>query len=137
MNQNTLAEDQTGTLLTVDTTPMPLQLPLGSAIFTYRGEVWITQEGMQADVILGPGERFDVKRRALILASATKSKNPASVYVACPTDATATSGDLFALLRHRARRLRAEHVGRWLSSIRQLVFSDQVRSRSQARVHHA
>jgi hypothetical protein len=122
MNPNTLAEDQTSTLLNVDKRPMALRLPIGSAIFAYSGEVWITQERMHDDVILGPGERFDVHSRDLILASATK--NPASVYVACPADATASvEGDLFALLHRRVRRLRAEHFARAAQATRELLLS--------------
>ena len=68
MNRNTLAKDQ-ATMFTVDGNPMPLCLPIGSAIFVYLGQVWITQEGMHEDVVLGPGERFDVRSGALILAS--------------------------------------------------------------------
>jgi Protein of unknown function (DUF2917) len=109
MNPNTLAEDLTNTLLSVDASPIPLRLPIGSAIFAYSGEVWITQERMHDDVILGPGERFDVHSRELILASATKS--PASVYVACPAELTErVDMDVYALLRQRARRLRAEEL---------------------------
>jgi Protein of unknown function (DUF2917) len=121
MNRNTLAEDLTSTLLTVDASPIPLRLPIGSAIFAYGGEVWITQERMYDDVILGPGERFDVHSRDLILASATKGA--ASVYVACTADAAASiEGDLFALLHHRVRRLRAEHFARAVQSTRELLL---------------
>lgn len=110
MNRNTLAEDLTSTLLSVDARPIPLRLPIGSAIFAYSGEVWITQEGMHDDVILGPGERFDVHSRELILASATK-RRAATVYVACPPEATEhVDMDVYALLRQRARRLRAEEL---------------------------
>jgi len=120
MNPNTLAEDQTCTLLTVDANPISLRLPIGSAIFTLSGEVWITQEGMQDDVVLGPGQRFDVHSRASIVASATKE--PASVYVACPADAFASvDDDLLALLRRRARRLRAEDFDRTLRATRKLI----------------
>lgn len=120
MNRNTLTEDLTSTLLSVDASPIPLRLPIGSAIFAYSGEVWITQERMHDDVILGPGERFDVHSRELILASATKS--PASVYVACPDDAASVEGDLFALLRHRVRRLRIEHFARAVAATRELLL---------------
>ncbi len=112
MNRNTLAEDLTSTLLSVDARPIPLRLPIGSAIFAYSGEVWITQEGMHEDVFLGPGERFDVHSRALILASATK-RRAATVYVACPPDVTEhVDTDVYALLRQRARRLRTEELNR-------------------------
>ena len=120
MNRNTLAEDLTSTLLAVDASPKPLRLPVGSAIFAYRGEVWITQEGMHEDVILGPGDRFDVHSRALILASATQGT--ADIYVACQADAAeCVEGDLFALLRYRARRMRAEQFGRSVLATRQLL----------------
>jgi hypothetical protein len=114
MNPNTLAEDQTCTLLTVDANPISLRLPIGSAIFTLSGEVWITQEGMQDDVVLGPGQRFDVHSRASIVASATKE--PASVYVACPADAFASvDDDLLALLpsctTSARRTLRSDATG--------------------------
>ena len=110
MNPNTLAEDQTSTLLSVDARPVSLRLPVGSAIFAYSGEVWITQEGMYEDVILGPGQRFDVHSRAPILASSTK-KRSAAVYVACARDATERpDSDVYAVLHARARRLRAEEL---------------------------
>ena len=112
MNPNTLAEVQASTLLNVDAKPMSLRLPIGSAIFTYSGEVWITQEGMHEDVILGPGERFDVHSRAQIVASATKER-AATVYIACPPEATARADvDVYALLRQRVERLRTEELNR-------------------------
>jgi hypothetical protein len=110
MNPNTLAEDQASTLLNVDAKPISLRLPIGSAICTYSGEVWITQEGMREDVFLGPGQRFDVHSRALILASATK-KRAATLYVACPPDVTEhVDSDVYALLRSRARQLRTAEI---------------------------
>lgn len=122
MNRDTLVEDHRSTLLDVDANPVPLRLPIGSAIFAYSGEVWITQEGMQEDVILAAGERFDVRSRASIVASATKS--PARVYVACPADAAASiDEDLFALLHRRARRLRTEEVNRMGRRTRRVLLS--------------
>jgi hypothetical protein len=110
MNPNTLAEGPASTLLNVDARPVWLRLPVGSAIFAYSGEVWITQDGMHEDVILGAGERFDVHSRAPILASSTK-KRSAAVYVACPRDATERPySDVYAVLHARARRLRAEEL---------------------------
>jgi hypothetical protein len=85
MKRNTLSDIQASVPIAVDANPMPLRLPKGSAICAYRGEVWITQEGMLDDVILGPGERFDVKGRELILASATRGN--AFVFVVGPTHA--------------------------------------------------
>ena len=112
MNPNALAEEQASTLLSIDAKPLSLRLPTGSAIFTYSGEVWITQEGMHEDVILGPGERFDVRTRAQIVASATK-KCAATVYVARPPEVTEQVDiDVYALLRQRARRLRTDELNR-------------------------
>ena len=120
MNPNTLAHDDTGSLLTVDANPVRLRLPIGSAIFVFSGEVWITQEGLRDDVVLGRGERFDVKSRELILASGLRGN--ARIYAASPIDISASvDSDLFALLRLRARRLRAEYVDRvahvWLKTV--------------------
>jgi hypothetical protein len=115
MNRNTLANDQ-ATMFTVDGNPMPLRLPIGSAIFIYLGQVWITQEGMREDVVLGPGERFVVRSGALILASGIRGN--ARVYVACPPDATERADfDVYALLRRRARRLRAEELNQMARTI--------------------
>ena len=112
MNPNTFAQDQASTVLNVDAKPMSLRLPIGSAIFTYSGEVWITQEGMHEDVILAPGERFDVHSRAQIVASATKGRD-ATVYIACPPETTERADvDVYGLLRQRARRLRTEEFNR-------------------------
>ena len=115
MNRNTLAKDQ-ATMFTVDGNPMPLCLPIGSAIFVYLGQVWITQEGMREDVVLGPGERFDVRSGALILASGIRGN--AHVYVACPQEATERAdSDVYAYLRRRARRLRAEELNQMVRTI--------------------
>jgi hypothetical protein len=122
MNQNPLSEIQAGIPLAVDANPMPLRLPKGSAIFAYRGEIWITQEGMFDDVILAPGERFDVKSRELILATATQGS--AYLVVAEPLRASTRSDrDLFASLRRGARRLRDEQFDAAVSAARRLLAS--------------
>ena len=120
MNQNPLSDIQAGIPLGVDAKPMPLRLPKGSAIFAYRGEIWITQEGMFDDVILAPGERFDVKNRELILATATQGS--AYLVVAEPLRAAECSDrDLFAFLRSGARRLRREQFEAAVSAARRLL----------------
>lgn len=122
MNPNTLANDDISTLLTVDANPVRLRLPAGSAIFIYSGEVWITQEGLRDDVVLGRGERFDVHSRELILVSAIRGN--ARIYAASPIDLFAcVDSDLFALLDFRAKRLRAEYFDRVAHSARELVLS--------------
>ena len=121
MNPNTLAKDQ-ATMFTVDANPMPLHLPVGSAIFVYLGQVWITQEGMREDVILGPGERFNVRSDLLILASAIRGN--AFVYVAYPAEAAASvDSDVLTLLHRRARSLRVEQFDRAVRATCQLLLS--------------
>jgi hypothetical protein len=120
MNQNPLSDIQAGIPLAVDAKPMPLRLPKGSAIFAYRSEIWITQEGMFDDVILAPGERFDVRSRELILATATRGS--AYLVVATPLRAAeCPDRDLFAFLRRGARRLRDEQFDAAVSAARRLL----------------
>ena len=84
MNDIIITADRAGAPLAVDASPTPLRLPKGSAIFAYRGDLWITQEGIRDDWILRPGERFDVKSRGLILVSATR-RGSAQLFVVLPT----------------------------------------------------
>ena len=123
MNPNTLShDDDTGSLLTVDANPVRLRLPIGSAIFVFSGEVWITQEGRRDDVVLGFGERFDVQSCELILVSGLQGS--ARIYAASPVDISAcVDSDLFALLNLRARRLRAEYIDRVAHSAWKLMLS--------------
>lgn len=85
MNSNLSIDPSAGRSLEVDAAPIALRLPAGSAIFTVRGEAWITQERMADDVILAAGERFDVPNRELLVISATRG--PASLFVAQPAAA--------------------------------------------------
>ncbi len=82
MNPNVEAEDLASTFIRVDANPLPLQLPIGSAVFVIRGEVWLTQDRCTEDFVLGAGRRFDVRSAELILVSATKGD--AQLYVARP-----------------------------------------------------
>ena len=52
MNDIISTADRASAPLAVDASPTPLRLPKGSAIFAYRGDLWITQEGMRDDWIL-------------------------------------------------------------------------------------
>jgi hypothetical protein len=111
MNRNTFV---------VDANPLPLRLPEGSVIFASRGEVWITQEGMFDDVILGPGERFDVKSPELILASATRGSG--YLVVAQPAQAAESAArDLITFLLDRARQHRVLQFGRAVQAARRLL----------------
>lgn len=115
MNDSLLSADVSRDALQVDAQPVALSLPVGAALFAVRGQVWLTQDGSIDDVIVGPGERFDVKRRGLILVSATRQ--PARLYVASPQDAR-VPGSLHEVARARAERLRQAEFDRLFDAIR-------------------
>ena len=113
MNRNLQIFDADVTL-SLDDTPLPMQLPAGAAIFALRGKVWITQERLSDDIVLAAGERFDVKGTELILASAIKGS--ALVYVVPSAEARVNrKHGIHDFMRARAARLRRgalEHVVR-------------------------
>lgn len=87
MNPNSEAEDLASTFIRIDANPLPLQPPVGSAVFVVRGEVWLTQDGCTEDFVLKSGQRFEVRTDELILVSATR--DDAQLYVARPSIAAA------------------------------------------------
>jgi len=87
MSPNIEAEDLASTSVRIDANPLRLQLPIGSAVFVVRGEVWLTQDGCTEDFVLGAGRRFDVRSDELIVVSATNGD--AQLYVARPAIAAA------------------------------------------------
>lgn len=103
MNPN--AEDLASTFIRIDANPLRLQLPIGSAVFVIRGEVWLTQDGCTEDFILGAGRRFDVRSDDLILVSATKGD--AQLYVARPAIAAAARPAIPDYLRGARGALRS------------------------------
>ena len=111
MNRNLQIFD-TDVTLSLDDTPLPMQLPAGAAIFAVRGKVWITQERLRDDVVLAAGERFDVKGTELILASAIRGS--ALVHVVPAAEARLNrEQEILDFMRARAARLRrdaADHV---------------------------
>ncbi len=109
----------TNTLIDVDTTPQPLPLPVGAALFAASGAVWLTQDGRRDDVMLAHGARYDVRTRGLVVVSAIDphgrhgAADHATLYVAAPAEARAISAaDLRDFLRQRAARLRDEEIDR-------------------------
>ena len=105
MNPSLSFDASAGTMLEVDGTPITLRLPAGAAIFTVRGEAWITQERMPDDVILGAGDRFDVPGRAPIVISATQGR--ADLFIAEPGAARLhPMRDVHDFARSHARQLR-------------------------------
>lgn len=105
MNPSLSLDPSAGTTFGVDGTPITLRLPAGAAIFTVRGEAWITQERLPDDVILGAGERFDVPGRGPIVISATHGR--ADLFVAEPGVARLhPMRDVHEFVRSHARQLR-------------------------------
>jgi hypothetical protein len=105
-----------GATLEVDAVPITLRLPAGSAIFTVRGEAWITQERMADDIILGAGQRFDVPSRELLVISATRGR--AGLFVAAPAVARRhRMRDLIDFARSHARQLQREESGRLVGAL--------------------
>lgn len=106
MNRNLEIFDADVTL-SLDDTPVPMQLPAGAAIFALRGKVWITQERLRDDVVLAAGERFDVKGTELILASAIKGC--AIIHVVPAAEARVNrEHEIHDFMRARAVKLRRE-----------------------------
>ena len=109
MNPLPFADHSMPTTLHVDQTPLSLRLPAGAAIFTVRGEVWITQERMLDDIVLKPGERFDVPNREQLVISATRGE--ADLFIARPAAARQHPVDsVHDFVRCRAARLRREEI---------------------------
>jgi hypothetical protein len=97
--------------LDVHDQPLALRLPVGSALFAVQGKVWLTQERQLEDVVLAPGQRFDVRSTELVLISAIKGT--ASVHVAQPADAaTSRAADIHDFARDQARLLRQREASR-------------------------
>jgi len=93
--------------LNLDATPVSLRLPAGAAVFALRGTVWLTQERLRDDIILAPGDRFDLRRSAPIVVSAVDQT--ATLVVAPPAAAHAhAQRDVYEFSRANALRLRRE-----------------------------
>jgi hypothetical protein len=125
---------ETSATLDLDATPRPLRLPLDAAVYAVRGTIWITQERLRDDIILAAGERFDVRRDGLILASAVKGT--ATIHVVQPAVARAhLRRDIYDFARARAARLRHEAIGEFadLVSASVAVWFDRVRNMLIAR----
>lgn len=111
MDANLDLDYRSGTRLDVTDLPVTLRLAAGSAIFAVRGEAWITQERLYEDVILAPGERFDVATRLPIVINATRG--PAILFVAPPAIARRhAEHDVRDFARRRAEELRAHAQAR-------------------------
>lgn len=134
----------TDTLIDVDTTPQPLSLPVGAALFAATGAVWLTQDGRRDDVMLAQGARYDVRTRGLVVVSAIDphgrhgAADRATLYVAAPADARAiAAADLRDFLRERAARLRDEEIDRVGSAVISRLRSAITGSLARWRQRHA
>jgi hypothetical protein len=121
--------DAVPTSLHIGQAPQSLRLPAGSAIMAVRGEVWITQERMRDDIVIGPGQWFDVRSDELLVINATRE--PADLFVARPASARQHADrDVYALARCRAARLRREAIERLFAGLEAGVRSALARLRS-------
>jgi hypothetical protein len=95
--------------------PLAFHLSPGSAVYAIDGLLWVTQEGLVDDVVLKPGQRFDVHHPGLILANAVEE--PARVYIAADDsparDMMAMTTESVQVLHHRAPELRRQELARW------------------------
>jgi hypothetical protein len=120
---------ETSATLDLDATPRPLRLPLDAAVYAVRGTIWITQERLRDDIILAAGERFDVKRDGLILASAVKGT--AAIHIVQPAAALAERHhNIYDFARARAAQLRHEAIGHFADLVSASAVAWIVRART-------
>jgi hypothetical protein len=94
--------------------PLAFHVSPGSAVYAVDGLLWVTQEGLMDDVVLKPGQRFDVRHQGLIVASAVEEA--ARVYIAADDtparDLMAMTTESVQVLQRRAVALRREELAR-------------------------
>ncbi|HEY0338232.1 MAG TPA: DUF2917 domain-containing protein [Burkholderiales bacterium] len=94
--------------------PLAFHLSPGSAVYAVDGLLWVTQEGLMDDVVLKPGQRFDVRDEGLIVANAVEE--PARVYIAADDSAArdmmAMTTESVQVLHRRALELRRHEIAR-------------------------
>ena len=95
---------------------LSLHLPRGATVCAVSGTVWLTQDGLIEDVLLAPGERYEVAKKGHVVLNALAGS--ASVYIELPAAARApeislTPG-LVSAIEAKARRLRQEEISRLL-----------------------
>jgi hypothetical protein len=70
MNSIRSARYQVNRLVEIDPVqPFSGHIPVGSTVTSITGQVWLTQEGLPDDIILGAGESFVVRRKGIIVMS--------------------------------------------------------------------
>jgi len=108
MNRSPIILESSPTL-NLHSEPLALRLPVGAAVFALKGTVWLTQERLRDDIILTPGERFNVNSEALILASGVTGN--AVIHIVQPAAARAhVQPDIYDFARAQAERLRRDEI---------------------------
>ena len=97
--------------------PLLISLPIGWAVASMAGTIWLTQEGVATDVILHKGDKFDVAQKGSIVLHAvdgpgrvdvTKPPGPPP-HRACRIAALLT--DLAALILRKKPRVISVAIG--------------------------
>lgn len=101
-----LATDRTQTLTITPRAPLMLEYAIGAHITALRGEVWITQYGDSRDIVLKPGQTFQVELPAcLVMTSVGVEEGGAQILLRQPdVDAAQAISSLPAWLRWLPRR---------------------------------
>ena len=103
---------------------LSLHLPPGSRVRAHSGTLWLTQEGLVEDVMLAPGENFEVKRQGLIVLNAIAE--PGSVCIEKPQHTiergVIVTPELVSAIEAKARRLRQQEIARLLGLAGRLVL---------------
>lgn len=91
-----------------------LHAPRGAALFVVRGQVWLTQDGEQADIVVAAGQRYDLPPGAQIVVGSLRGDADAFALPALD----GAENDLHDALRLRAVRLRRAAADRfWLGAL--------------------
>ena len=96
--------------------PLSLQVPVGASVRALCGTVWLTQEGLIEDVVLAPGDRFEIKRKTLVVMNSVAA--PATVYVEQPAQlphGVVITPEHIAAIEAMARQLQRQEIARLLN----------------------
>ena len=116
MNSISSARKEPSRLLEIDQTrPLPVRVPVGSAVHCITGRVWLMQEGVPDDVVLAAGEKFVARQDGIIVMSGIGGA--ALVYLSAGTRERADGAVIFTrdfldAAHTRAAELRREELAR-------------------------
>ena len=104
---------------------LSLHLPGGATVSALSGIVWLTQDGMSQDVLLAPGERYEVQKKGHLVLNALGRS--ASVYIELPLEPRSSrisvTPELVSAIEAKARRLRQQEISRMLKRAGEWVVS--------------